>query len=113
MGAVDALCGTQLRRLLDQLERRGFVTVLCARLAPGIPATGLHYAAGLARVRLRHFVPALALGGAPRVAAYTTIGAAGGDASSPVVLALLAALALLGAGGAALAWRLRPRVAAP
>ena len=39
------------RRIHGLLERRGFVTMLAARLMPGVPATGLHYAAGISPSR--------------------------------------------------------------
>src|SRR6187200_182246 len=35
------------------LERRGFAVILAARLMPGVPATGLHYAAAVSRARDR------------------------------------------------------------
>jgi uncharacterized membrane protein YdjX (TVP38/TMEM64 family) len=113
-GAIDELAGPRVRSLAARLERRGFVSVLCARMAPGMPATLLNYACGLSRVRLRAFAPAVAIGGAPRMAAYAGIGASGGDISSlPALIggALLLAFALWGLG-VALRRRLRAALAA-
>jgi uncharacterized membrane protein YdjX (TVP38/TMEM64 family) len=50
----------KLARLHELLGRRGFSAVLAARLMPGIPATGLHYAAGVSPVRAREFLRAAA-----------------------------------------------------
>jgi uncharacterized membrane protein YdjX (TVP38/TMEM64 family) len=81
-GPAGQLAGPRLRSLTNRFERRGFLAVLCARVAPGMPATLLNYACGLSRVRLRDFTPAVAIGGAPRMAAYAALGASGGDVSS-------------------------------
>jgi uncharacterized membrane protein YdjX (TVP38/TMEM64 family) len=106
---VERALGDRLAPVRAALERHGFTAVLAARLAPGVPATGLNYAAGLSRVRAREFAAGIALGGAPRAASYALLGAglAGG---SPLLLARAAAgMGALGAAGAAGAWRLRPR----
>jgi uncharacterized membrane protein YdjX (TVP38/TMEM64 family) len=50
----------RLARSQALLERRGFAAILAARLMPGVPATGLHYAAGVSPVRTRAFVGAIA-----------------------------------------------------
>lgn len=105
-GAVESLAGARLTGLQERLARRGFVAILLARIAP-TPATVLHYAAGLSRVRLVHFAPAIALGGAPRHAAYAGLGASGGDLTSPLGLAALGLLALVTVATAAFAWRRR------
>lgn len=98
--AAAELSGPRLRRLQERVERRGFMAVLCARMAPGVPATVLNYACGLSRIRLRDFVAGSLLGGAPRILAYTAIGASGGrfDSAAAVVgLALIGAMAVVGA----------------
>ena len=106
-GAVEALTGPRLDGALRRIERRGFVAVLVARLAPGVPATMLNYAAGLTRVRASHFAAAIALGGLPRHFAYAALGGSGGDLTSPAAVAAIALLAGLGLAGAAAAWRAR------
>ncbi len=106
--AVEAAAGPRLARVRERVEGRGFVAVLVARMAPGVPATALNYACGLTRIPLRTFAAAIALGGAPRVLAYTALGSSGGDLTSPGVLLGLGLVALLGfAGLAALARRAR------
>ena len=97
--AVQELSGDRLRRLQARVERRGWLAVAGVRAAPGVPATLLNYACGLSRIRLRDFVAGSALGGAPRVFAYTAVGASGGHLSSLPALAGLAvviAMALVG-----------------
>jgi uncharacterized membrane protein YdjX (TVP38/TMEM64 family) len=106
-GALDALAGPRLERILRRLEGRGFLAVLVARVAPGVPATWLNYAAGLTRVRLVQFAPAIAIGGAPRTFAYASIGSSGGDLTSPAALAAVAVLIALTAGAAVVGWRRR------
>lgn len=101
--AAAELSGPRLRRVQERVERRGFLAVLVARATPGVPATLLNYACGLARVRARDFAAASALGGAPRIVAYTALGASGGDVTSAPALAglgLIALMALAGAGAA-------------
>ena len=80
--ALAGIGGERLAKLKARIERRGFVPVLLARLAPGVPSTALNYACGLTRVRARDFVAAIALGGAPRVVSYTALGSSGGDPTS-------------------------------
>src|SRR6478672_3998014 len=45
----------RLSRIHALLERRGFAAILAARLMPGVPATALHYAAGVSPVGCRAF----------------------------------------------------------
>ena len=111
--AAHELAGPRLRSLSERVERRGFLAVLAARLAPGVPATLLNYACGLSGVRAGAFAAAICIGSAPRVLAYAAIGASGGEVTSlPALLGagLLLAMALAGAA-LALRRRLRPAVA--
>jgi uncharacterized membrane protein YdjX (TVP38/TMEM64 family) len=62
-GPAEALAGPRLTRLRERVERRPLLTIVLARLAPGSPATVLNYAAGLTRIRLRHFVAGIVIGG--------------------------------------------------
>jgi uncharacterized membrane protein YdjX (TVP38/TMEM64 family) len=94
--AFDQLAGARLVRIRERVERRGFLTVLWARMAPGVPATLLNYACGLSRVRLRDFVGGTMIGGAPRIAAYAALGASGGRLWSAPALIALGAIAALG-----------------
>jgi uncharacterized membrane protein YdjX (TVP38/TMEM64 family) len=97
--AVVALAGPRVHALRAWVGRRGFVTVLYARIAPGVPYTLVNYAAGLTPIALRSFVAATAIGVAPRAFAYTALGGSLGDLTSPealIAVAVLAAMALVG-----------------
>jgi uncharacterized membrane protein YdjX (TVP38/TMEM64 family) len=98
--AVEALAGPRLGALRQWVGGRGFITVLYARIAPGLPYSLVNYAAGLAPVLLRSFVAATAIGVAPRAFAYTALGGSLGDLGSPeaiVAVVVLVAIALVGA----------------
>jgi uncharacterized membrane protein YdjX (TVP38/TMEM64 family) len=64
----------RLERVHTLLEQRGFAAVLAARMMPGVPATGLYYAAGISRVRPRAFTAAIALGALLRTTPYVLLG---------------------------------------
>jgi uncharacterized membrane protein YdjX (TVP38/TMEM64 family) len=98
--AVVALAGPRIEALRAWIGRRGFLTVLYARIAPGVPYTLVNYAAGLTPVALRSFVAATAIGVAPRAFAYTALGGSLGDLSSPealVAVGVLVGMAIVGA----------------
>ena len=98
--AVLELSGPRLLALRGWLDRRGFVSVLYARIAPGMPYTLVNYAAGLTSIRLGVFAGATALGAAPRAFAYTALGGSLGDLRSPaaiIALLVLVGMALVGA----------------
>jgi uncharacterized membrane protein YdjX (TVP38/TMEM64 family) len=108
-GAVQQLLGARLRSIQERIERRGLLAVIVARAAPGVPTTALNYACGLSRVRLRHFALGSAIGGAPRIFAYTALGGSGGSLDSPAALAALGLIAAMTAAGLAVALRARRR----
>jgi uncharacterized membrane protein YdjX (TVP38/TMEM64 family) len=64
----------KLRKVHALLERRGFLAMLAARLMPGVPATGLHYVAGVAPVGVPAFAAAMVLGALVRTATYAVLG---------------------------------------
>jgi uncharacterized membrane protein YdjX (TVP38/TMEM64 family) len=64
----------KLRKVYALLERRGFLAMLAARLMPRVPATGLHYVAGVAPVGVPAFAAAMALGALVRTAPYAVLG---------------------------------------
>jgi uncharacterized membrane protein YdjX (TVP38/TMEM64 family) len=105
-GQVDALLRRhpRLERLNSLLERRGFLATLVARLMPGVPATGLHYAAGVSPVATRAFAGAMAVGAVVRTAPYAVLGQGIGS-GSPATIAV--AVASIGVGGLAAALLLR------
>jgi uncharacterized membrane protein YdjX (TVP38/TMEM64 family) len=103
--AVVALAGPRLDALRTWIGRRGFLTVLYARIVPGVPYTLVNYAAGLAPIRLRAFAAATAIGVAPRAFAYTALGGSLGNLDSPEALAAVAVLVAMALAGVALARR--------
>jgi uncharacterized membrane protein YdjX (TVP38/TMEM64 family) len=90
-------------RVAFAIEQRGFRAILCLRAAPGVPATILNYAAGLARVRTRHFVAATAIAGAPRAIAYSTLGAGAAHPSTVLLVLPTIILVVMGVLGVVLA----------
>jgi uncharacterized membrane protein YdjX (TVP38/TMEM64 family) len=103
--AVAELGGPRLRALSEWVGRRDFLSVLYARIAPGVPSTLVNYAAGLSPVRLRAFVAATMIGVAPRAFAYTALGGHLGNLTSPAALVALGVLVAMALGGLALARR--------
>jgi uncharacterized membrane protein YdjX (TVP38/TMEM64 family) len=103
--AVVALGGPRIGALRAWVGRRGFLTVLYARIAPGVPYTLVNYAAGLAPIALRSFVAATAIGVAPRAFAYTALGGSLGDLGSPEALVAVAVLVLMALAGLVLGRR--------
>jgi uncharacterized membrane protein YdjX (TVP38/TMEM64 family) len=79
---------TKLARVDALLGRRGFAAILAARLMPGVPATGLHYAAGVSQVRLGAFAAAMAIGALVRTTPYAVLGT--GLASGSLLTLLVA-----------------------
>jgi len=97
--AVEELAPPRVQRIRAWLGRRGFVAVLYARIAPGLPYTLVNYAAGLTPIRLASFVAATAIGCAPRAFAYTALGGSLDDLTQPeaiIAFALLIVMALAG-----------------
>ena len=97
--AVEEMAGPRLQRIRAWIGDRGFLSVLYARLAPGLPYTLVNYAAGLTPIRLTSFVLATAIGCAPRAFAYTALGGSLDDLTQPeaiIAFALLILMALLG-----------------
>jgi uncharacterized membrane protein YdjX (TVP38/TMEM64 family) len=95
--------GGRAERAANAIERRGFRAMLCLRAAPGVPATILNYAAGLARVRTRDFLAATLIAGAPRAIAYSALGANAAHPSAVALVLPTAILIVMGIVGAALA----------
>lgn len=111
--AVEELQGQRLRALRAWVARRGFLSVLYARIAPGMPYNLVNYAAGLSPVALRSFVAATAIGCAPRAFAYTALGGSLDDLGSPEAVAAIVVLVVMALVGLVLARRdLRRRPAA-
>jgi uncharacterized membrane protein YdjX (TVP38/TMEM64 family) len=99
LGAVEQLAGPRVQRIRGWIGRRGFLSVLYARIVPGMPYSLVNYAAGLTPLRLPVFAAATAVGAAPRAFAYTALGGSFGDWRSPetiVAAVVLVVMALVG-----------------
>ena len=107
--AVEHLAGPRLVSLEALVSRRGFVSVLYARIAPGVPYTLVNYAAGLTRIPLMLFAAATALGAAPRAFAYTALGGSLGNLRSPEAAIAVAVLVVMGLTGIVLLARERKK----
>ena len=105
--AVSEIAPPRVQSLRAWIGRRGFLAVLYARIAPGVPYTLVNYAAGLAPVRPLAFGGATALGTAPRAFAYTALGGTLGNLRSPETVAAVAVLVAFGLLGIGLAVRER------
>jgi uncharacterized membrane protein YdjX (TVP38/TMEM64 family) len=101
--AADRLVArsTRLASINALLERRGFSAILAARLTPGVPATGLHYAAGASRVRPGAFIAAMAVAAPLRTVPYAILGT-GVATGSILTLVIAAGSIVLGAIASAL-----------
>jgi uncharacterized membrane protein YdjX (TVP38/TMEM64 family) len=93
-----------LTRIHALLERRGFAAILAARLTPGVPASGLHLAAGASPVSAPAFAAAIAIGALLRTTPYALLGdgLASGSAGG---LVIAAASAVVGGAVALLLYR--------
>ena len=98
-GALERVAGPRLRGLRDAISRRGFLSVLYARILPGMPYNLVNYAAGLTAIRLPVFAGATALGAAPRAFAYTALGGSLDDLGSPEAIAAIVVLVVMAVGG--------------
>jgi uncharacterized membrane protein YdjX (TVP38/TMEM64 family) len=97
----------RFRRIHGLLERRGFLATLTARLMPGIPATGLHYAAGVSPIGTWEFAGAMALGALLRTTPYVVLGQGIGSGSLATIVVAGVSIALGGLAAALLVRRLR------
>jgi uncharacterized membrane protein YdjX (TVP38/TMEM64 family) len=111
--AVEDLAPPRVQAIRAWIGERGFLSVLYARLAPGIPYTLVNYAAGLAPIRLRDFVLATAIGCAPRAFAYTALGGSLSDLSSPEAIVAIVVLVVMAVAGLVLGRRHALRPSAP
>jgi uncharacterized membrane protein YdjX (TVP38/TMEM64 family) len=84
----------RLARIEAVLAQRGFASVLAARLMPGVPVTGLHYAAGISPVPTRAFAGAIAIGALLRTVPYAILGQGFGSGSTTTILIAAGTVAL-------------------
>jgi uncharacterized membrane protein YdjX (TVP38/TMEM64 family) len=108
-GAVEehVLRSARLTYLHALLERRDFLALLAARLMPGVPATGLHYVAGVSPVRVSSFAAAITIGAALRTTPYALLGQGLGAGSGATILVAVGSIALGALSAALLVRRLR------
>jgi uncharacterized membrane protein YdjX (TVP38/TMEM64 family) len=97
----------RLARVHALLERRGFAAILAARLMPGIPTAGLHYAAGVSPVRTHAFAGAIAIGALLRTVPYAVLGQGLGSGSIATLLVAATSIALGGLAAAVLVRQIR------
>ena len=97
--AVEHIAGRRVLAFRDLVSRRGFISVLYARIAPGMPYTLVNYAAGLTRIPLLVFAGATALGAAPRAFAYTALGGSLDNLRSPEAIVAVCVLVVMALGG--------------
>jgi uncharacterized membrane protein YdjX (TVP38/TMEM64 family) len=97
----------KLARLHGLLERRGFHAVLAARLMPGVPTSGLHYAAGVSPVSVSAFAAAIALGALLRTVPYAVLGQGLASGSTTTIAFAAASIVLGGLAAGLLARALR------
>jgi uncharacterized membrane protein YdjX (TVP38/TMEM64 family) len=102
----------KLARLDSLLERRGFAAILASRLMPGVPATALHYAAGVSQVRPRAFAAAIAVGALLRTVPYALLGTGLASGSALTLLVAGSSIALGAVAAAALFRHIRQPVQA-
>lgn len=103
---------TRLVSIDSLLERRGFAAILASRLMPGVPATALHYAAGVSQVRPRAFAAAIAVGALLRTVPYALLGTGLASGSALTLLVAGGSIALGAVAAAALVRHIRQPVSA-
>jgi uncharacterized membrane protein YdjX (TVP38/TMEM64 family) len=111
--AVEQLQSPRVAALRAWIGRRGFLSILYARIAPGVPYSLVNYAAGLSPVALRSFAAATAIGCAPRAFAYTALGGSIDDLRSPEAIAAVVVLVAMAVAGLVLGRRDLRRDASP
>ncbi|HVP01668.1 MAG TPA: TVP38/TMEM64 family protein [Solirubrobacteraceae bacterium] len=97
--AVDELGGERVTALAALVARRGFASVLYARVAPLMPYNVVNYAAGLTAIPIATFTLATAIGVAPRAFAYAALGGSLGNFGSPESVIAVATLVAMAVGG--------------
>jgi uncharacterized membrane protein YdjX (TVP38/TMEM64 family) len=102
--AVEAMENERVRAARIWVARRGMPAVILLRLSP-IPSGLVNYSSGLSGIGLGTFLTGTAIGLFPRCFAYVTLGGSLEDLGSPTMIAAVAMIAVLAAGGAYAAWR--------
>ncbi|MEJ5996753.1 TVP38/TMEM64 family protein [Corynebacterium sp. H130] len=90
-----------LAKITERLEHRGWLSVFCLRLIPGLPFSVLNYACVVTPVRRRDFVIATFFGSAPSTIIGVLLGdslTSGNGQGALVLLGCLGVLGLIGIG---------------
>jgi uncharacterized membrane protein YdjX (TVP38/TMEM64 family) len=98
--AAAHLLPERVKRFDRFIEERGFWAVFYMRLAPAVPYNLVNYGAGLTSLKVSAMAAGTAVGALPRTFAWVALGGSLDDLGAPeakVAIALLVAMALLGA----------------
>ncbi len=105
-GMVELSAGAErVEAVTERLERHPVLTVIVARLAPGVPDAPLSYLAGLLRIRPWQVGLGTLIGAAPRGFSYTALGGSLDDLTSPLAIGAIVVFGLSGLVGAELGRR--------
>lgn len=99
------LAGERTEAVTARLERHPVLTVIVARLAPGVPDAPMSYLAGLLRIRAWQIALGTLIGAGPRGFSYTALGGSLDDLTSPLAIGALVVFGLSGLVGAELGRR--------
>ena len=88
-----------VERVNQRLEQRGWLAILSLRLIAAVPFSVLNYAAALTRVPVVPFAAATLIGSVPGTVLVTIFGDTLTGQANPVVIAVMAVLAVVGIAG--------------
>lgn len=92
-----------------RLEQRGWLAILSLRMIAAVPFSVMNYAAALTRVRVLPFALATLVGSAPGTVLVTLFGDTLTGQADPLLVAVMAVLAVMGIAGLVLDTRLPTR----
>lgn len=98
-----------VEQINQRLEERGWLAIFSLRLIAAVPFSLLNYAAALTRVPVLPFAAATFVGSLPGTVLVTIFGDTLTGEANPVVIAVMAVLAIVGLGGLILDARLPAR----
>ena len=98
-----------VERINRRLEQRGWLAILSLRLIAAVPFSVLNYAAALTRVPVVPFAAATLIGSVPGTVLVTIFGDTLTGQANPVVIAVMAVLAVVGIAGLIIDARLPAR----
>ena len=98
-----------VERINRRLEQRGWLAIFSLRLIAAVPFSVLNYAAALTRVPVVPFAAATLIGSLPGTVLVTIFGDTLTGEANPVVIAIMAVLAVVGIAGLIIDARLPAR----